>query len=89
MVKGPHIEVYAVEQRTMIKPGQPPMTITREITYKDGKGRKTVRVTRGKRTLSSITHKLNKTEKRKIPRRKYVKGLYKPMERETLQQLNG
>jgi hypothetical protein len=83
----PTIEVYAVEQRTMIKPGQPPVTILREVSFKDGKGRKTVRVTRGKRTLSSVTHKLNKTEKRKVPRRRYIKGLYKPMERETLQRL--
>jgi hypothetical protein len=84
----PKIEVYAVEQRTMIRPGQPPVTIIREVTFKNGKGRKTVRVRRGKRTLSSITHKLSKTEKHKVPRRKYIKGLYKPMERETLQQLN-
>jgi hypothetical protein len=87
MAKG-KIEVYAVEQRTMFKPGQPPVTIIREVTFKNGKGRKTVRVTRGKRTLSTITHKLSRAEKHKVPRRKYIKGLYKPMERETLQQLN-
>jgi hypothetical protein len=87
MVK-PHIQVYAIEQRTMVRPGQPPVTIEREVTYKNGIGRKTVRVKRGRRTVSSVTHKLNKTEKHKVPSRKYIKGLYKPMERETLQQLN-
>jgi hypothetical protein len=88
MVKAPQIQVYAVEQRTMVRPGQPPVTIEREVSYKNGKGRKTVRVKRGGRIVSTVTHKLNRTEKRKIPRRKYVKGLYKPMERETLQRLN-
>jgi hypothetical protein len=86
MVK-PQIQVYAIEQRTMVRPGQPPVTIEREVTYKNGIGRKTVRVKRGRRTLSSVTHKLNKTEMQKVPRRKYVKGLYKPMERETLRNL--
>jgi hypothetical protein len=86
MVK-PHIQVYAVEQRTMIKPGQPPITIEREVSYKNGIGRKTVRVKRGRRIMSTVTHKLNKTEKHKLPRRKYVKGLYKAMERETIHSL--
>jgi hypothetical protein len=87
MVK-PMIHVYALEKRTMARPGQAPVTIEREVTYKNGIGRKTVRVKRGSRTVSTVTHKLNKTEKRKVPRRKYIKGLYKPMERETLRQLN-
>lgn len=82
------IQVYAIEQRTMACPGQPSVTIEREVTYKNGVGRKTVRVKRGRRTVSSVTHKLNKTEKRKVTRRKFVKDLYKPMERETLHQLN-
>jgi hypothetical protein len=81
------IQVYAIEQRTMVRPGQPPVTIEREVTYKNGTGRKTVRVKRGSRIVSTVTQKLNKTEKRKVPRRKYVKGLYKPMERETLSRL--
>jgi hypothetical protein len=83
----PQIQVYAIEQRTMVRPGQAPVTIEREVTYKNGKGRKTVRVKRGSRIVSTVTQNLNRTEKRKVPRRKYVKGLYKPMERETLRRL--
>lgn len=85
----PTIEVYAVERRTMIRPGQPSLTITRETVLKNGKGRKTVRVTRGNRIISDVTRRLNRTEKRKVHKRKYVKGLYKPLERDTLTALNG
>jgi hypothetical protein len=82
------IHVYAVERRTMKVAGQAPVTITRETVLQNGKGRKTVKVTRGSRTLSSKTEKLNLTEKKKVSKRKYVKGLYKPMEAAILRQLN-
>lgn len=84
----PTIEVYAVERRTMIRPGQPPLAITRETVLKNGKGRKTVRVTRGNRIISDVTRRLNRTEKRKVHKRKYIKGLYKSLERDTLTALN-
>lgn len=82
------ITMYAVEQRTRIIPGQPPMTISREVNLRNGKGRKTVKITRGNRILSEITRKLNLTERRRITRRKYVKGLYKQIEKDTLRHLN-
>jgi hypothetical protein len=84
----PTIEVYAVEQRTMIHPGQPSVTITRETVFKNGKGRKTVRVTRGNRIMSDVTRRLNRTEKRKVHKRKYVKGLYTPLENTTMTIMN-
>jgi hypothetical protein len=82
------IQVYAVEKRVRMIPGQKPETIVRETILKDGKGRATVRVLRGKRTMSSVTQKLNLSQKRRITRRKYVKGLYKPQEQQVLRELN-
>jgi hypothetical protein len=85
----PTIEVYAVERRTMIRPGQPPLSITRETVFKNGKGRKTVRVARGNRIVSDVTRRLNRTEKRKVHKRKYIKGLYHPLEETTMRNMNG
>jgi hypothetical protein len=82
------IEVYAVERRTQIIPGQPPTTIEREVVVRNGKTQKAVRVLRGNRVISNSTRKLKHKEKRRIQKRKYVTGLYKGMERETLQRLN-
>lgn len=83
----PHIEMYAIEQRTMIQPGSAPVTIVREVELRNGKGRKTVRVKRGDRVISDVTERLNGSERRKITTRKYIKGLYKKAERKTLRQL--
>ena len=83
-----HIEVYAIEQRTRYLPGEPPMTIQREVIVRNGKTQKAVRVLRGNRVISNSTKKLKSKESRKIRKRKYVKGLYKGLARETLQQLN-
>jgi hypothetical protein len=69
-------------------PGKAPVTIIRQTEVKNGKGRKTVRVLRGKRVISNVSKKLNLTEKKKITKREYVMGLYKPMENQTLQNLN-
>ncbi len=82
------IQVYAVEQRTMKLPGAAPVTIRRETVLKNGKGRKTVKVTRGSRTISSKTERLNLTERKRVSKRKYIKGLYKPLEAAVLRQLN-
>jgi hypothetical protein len=82
------IEVYATEQRTRVLSGQPPMTIVREVVYKNGKGRKTVRVLRGNRVLSTESTTLNRTESTRVKKRRYIKKLYKPLERRTLKKLN-
>lgn len=85
---GTHIEMYAVEQRTMIRPGEAPVTIMREVELRNGKGRKTVKVKRGDRVVSEVSERLNGTERHKIAKRKYIKGLYKKAERKTLRRLN-
>jgi hypothetical protein len=82
------IEVYATEQRTLWRSGKPPMTIVREVAMKNGLGTKTVKVFRGKRVISKETERLNGRETRKIGKRRYIKKLYKPMERRTLKKLN-
>lgn len=84
----PHINVYAIEQRTQILPGQPPMVLTREVTLRNGKGRKTVRLQKGKRVVSSVTKRLNFTERKKIGKRRYVKHLYRDVERSLLDKVN-
>lgn len=71
----------------MIRPGKPPVTITREVILRNGRGRKTVRVTRGRRVVSNVSEVLKPHETRKIGKRKYVRGLYKPAERRTLKRL--
>jgi hypothetical protein len=82
------IEVHTIEQRTQIQSGKPPMTIVREVALKNGKGRKTVRVIRGSKVVSTESEPLNLTERKHVHKRKFVKGLYKKMERRTLKRLN-
>jgi len=78
----------SIETRTVVVPGKPTMTIIREVKFKNGKGRKTVRVLRGNRVISNESESLNHVERKKVHRRKFVKGLYKKMERRTLKNLN-
>jgi hypothetical protein len=78
----------SIETRTVVVPGKPTMTIIREVKFKNGKGRKTVRVLRGNRVISNESEALNHVERKKVHRRKFVKGLYKKMERRTLKNLN-
>lgn len=83
------IQVYAIERRTMVRPGQPPLTLERETVLRNGRGRKTVRVRRGGRVVSDVTEPLNATESSNIRNRRYVKGLYKKAERKTSKRLRG
>jgi hypothetical protein len=83
-----HINVYAMEQRTQMIAGQPPMTITREVVLRNGKGRKTVKVARGSHVVSNVTENLNLSECRDIQRRKYIKPLYKSVESKTIRRMN-
>ena len=64
------------------------MTVVREVALKNGKGRKTVRVLRGSKVVSTETERLNLREAKHVHKRKFVKGLYKKMERRTLKRLN-
>jgi hypothetical protein len=81
------VHVFATEQRTMIRAGKPPITITREVMMKNGHGRKTVRVARGSRVLSNVSEVLKPHETQKIGKRKYIRGLYKPAERRTMKRM--
>lgn len=81
------IQVFAMERRTMVRPGQPPVTIERETVLRNGHGRKTVRVRSGNRIVSDVTESLNGKEKHKVGKRKYVRGLYKKAERRTMKRL--
>ena len=72
----------------MIRPGKPPITIIREVTMRNGRGRKTVRVTRGKRVVSNVSEVLKPHETQKVGKRKYIRGLYKKAERRTLKRLS-
>jgi hypothetical protein len=81
------IQVYSMEQRTMVVAGKAPITIRREVEMRNGKGRKTIKVLRGSRLISSETEHLGATEKKKVQKRKFVKGLYKGLERKTRKRL--
>lgn len=67
--------------------GKAPVTIRREVEMRNGKGRKTIKVFRGSRVISSETEHLGAIEKKKVQKRKFVKGLYKGLERKTRKRL--
>lgn len=81
------IQVISTEQRTLVVPGKPTMTILREVNFKNGKGRKTLRVLRNGKVISTESESLNQVERKKVHQRKFVKGLYKKMERQTRKRL--
>lgn len=78
------ITAHYVEIRSRLLPGESnPTTIIREVHTENGRGRKTIKVLRGKRVMSAITESLTPTEKSNIQHRKFSKGLYKSAERKT------
>jgi len=81
------IQISSVEERTMKLPGQPAVTIVRTVDMKNGKGRKTIKVLKGSKVVSNESEPLNLIECKKVHKRKFVKGLYKHMERRTLRRL--
>ena len=81
-------EAHYVEIRSQKVPGQPATTIVREVHTKNGKGRKTIKVLKGKRVISSVVEPLNAREKRNIHKRRLTKGLYKSAERKTRRRLD-
>jgi hypothetical protein len=82
------IEVHTIEQRTMQQGSQPPVTIVREVIFQNGKGVKKIQVLRGDTLVSAESEKLNFTEQKNVHKRKFMKGLYKSMERKTMKNLN-
>ena len=73
----------------MSRPGLQPLTIVREVTMRNGRGRKSVRVLRGKRMVSNVSQNLRPYELRDISRRNYIYGLYRGVERKTRKRLRG
>jgi hypothetical protein len=58
-------KVYVFEQATMMQKGKKPLTITHEVALKNGVGRNTVRVRRGKRVIKKVVRRIgSKTRKR-------------------------
>jgi len=82
------IQVHTIEQRTMQQGSQPPVTIVREVALQNGKGVKKIQVLRGNTVVSAESEKLNLTEQKNVHKRKFMKGLYKTMERKTMKKLN-
>ena len=78
-----------MERRTMMRPQQPPVTIERETVLRNGYGRKTVRVRRGAKVVSEVTEPLGATERSRVHKRRFVRGLYKKAERKTLKRIRG
>jgi hypothetical protein len=81
------IQISSIEERIMKLPGKPAVTIIRTVDLKNGKGRKTLKVLKGPTVVSTESEPLNLTERKKVHKRKFVKGLYKKMERRTLRRL--
>lgn len=81
------IEAHYIEIRTQKLPDQPATTIVREVHSKNGKGRKTIRVLRDNRVISSVEEPLSAREKKNIQKRRMTRGLYKSAERKTRRRL--
>ena len=82
------IEVHTVETRTQIVPGKAPMTIVREVEMKNGTGYKSVKVMKGKRTISSVREPLHVVESTNVAERKFTHGLFRTTERKTKKKMN-
>lgn len=76
-----------MEIRSRKLPGQPTETIIRTVNSTNGRGRKTVRVLRGDRTVSAVSEPLTHTENDNIQVRRFTPNLYVSPERKTLKQL--
>jgi hypothetical protein len=51
-------KVYVFEQATMMQKGKKPLTITHEVALKNGVGRNTVRVMKGKRVIKKVVRRI-------------------------------
>lgn len=59
------------------------MTVTRTVDVNGCKGRKTVRFMRGSKIVSTETEPLTIGDCKKVHRRRFVKGLYRRLDRKT------
>ena len=78
-----------MEIRSRKLPGQPTETIIRTVNSTNGRGRKTVRVLRGNRTVSSVTEPLTPTERSNIQVRRFTPNLYVSPEALIIDKING
>jgi hypothetical protein len=81
------ITAHYTEIRSRKLPGQPTETIIREVQSIDGRGRKTVRVLRGNRTVSAVSEPLTPTENTNIQVRRFTPNLYASSNRKTLKHM--
>ena len=75
--------VESVEQRTNMVKGKAPVTVRRAITFRNGKGTKTVEVLKGEKIVSTVTEPFTIAECENVQNRKFTKGLFKSAEKKT------
>jgi len=81
------IQAHYVEVRSQKLPGEPATTIIREVNAKNGKGRKTIRVLRGNRVVSSVSESLTPADNACVQKRKFAPGLYRGTESKTMKNM--
>ncbi len=64
------------------------MTIVREVEMKNGTGYKSVKVMKGKRTISSVREPLHSVESTNVAERKFTPGLFQTTERKTKKKIH-
>ncbi len=81
------IQAHYIEVRSQKLPGEPATTIIREVNARNGKGRKTIRVLRGDRVVSSVSESLTPADNACIQKRKFAPGLYRATESKTMKNM--
>ncbi len=76
-----------MEQRTNLVKGKAPVTIRRNITFRNGRGTKTVEVIKGEKVVSKVTEPFTIAECQNVQNRKFTKGLFKSAERKTIKKM--
>lgn len=81
------IQAHYIEVRSQKLPGEPTTTIIREVDSRNGKGRKTIRVLRGDRVVSSVSESLTPADNACVQKRKFAPGLYRATESKTMKNM--
>jgi hypothetical protein len=81
------IQAHYIEVRSQKLPGEPATTIIREVDARNGKGRKTIRVLRGDRVVSSVSESLTPADNACVQKRKFAPGLYRGTESKTMKNM--
>lgn len=80
--------VESMEQRTNMIKGKSPVTVRRAITFRNGKGTKTIEVLKGEKVVSTVTEPFTITECQNVQNRKFTKGLFKSAEKKTMKKMH-